>query len=71
VPYRQLHPVALLGEIFLRETAAGIALLERRAENSKRFLKGTEVNDSKNGTVAEIVLPTCRLISRLAVRRAR
>jgi RND superfamily putative drug exporter len=40
------------------ETAAGISLLERRAENSGRFLKGTDVNYSKDGTVAEIVLPT-------------
>ena len=32
--------------------------LKRRAENSDNFVTGTEVNYSKDGTVAEIVIPT-------------
>ena len=40
------------------EAAAGIALLRRRAENSKYVRPGMEVNYSKDGTVAEIVIPT-------------
>jgi uncharacterized membrane protein YdfJ with MMPL/SSD domain len=40
------------------EVAAGIALLQRRAENSDRVLKGTEVKYSRDGTVAEVIIPT-------------
>jgi RND superfamily putative drug exporter len=40
------------------EPAAGISLLQRRAENSENFLKGTEVTYSDDGTVAKIALPT-------------
>jgi uncharacterized membrane protein YdfJ with MMPL/SSD domain len=40
------------------EAAAGIALLQRRAANSKYVRPGMEVNYSKDGTVAEIVIPT-------------
>jgi uncharacterized membrane protein YdfJ with MMPL/SSD domain len=40
------------------ETAAGISLLERRAESSDKFRTGIEVNYSKDGKVAEIVIPT-------------
>jgi RND superfamily putative drug exporter len=38
--------------------AAGIALLQRRANNSDNVLPGTEVNYSRDGTVAEVVIPT-------------
>jgi uncharacterized membrane protein YdfJ with MMPL/SSD domain len=38
--------------------AAGISLLERRAKNSDSVLPGTEVNYSKDGTVAEVAIPT-------------
>jgi uncharacterized membrane protein YdfJ with MMPL/SSD domain len=38
--------------------AAGIALLQRRAQNSDSVLPGTEVNYSKDGTVAEVAIPT-------------
>jgi uncharacterized membrane protein YdfJ with MMPL/SSD domain len=40
------------------EPAAGIALLQRRAENSTNVLKGTEVEYSNDGTVAKISIPT-------------
>jgi uncharacterized membrane protein YdfJ with MMPL/SSD domain len=40
------------------DVAAGISLLQRRAANSDKVLKGTEVNYSKDGKVAEIVIPT-------------
>jgi uncharacterized membrane protein YdfJ with MMPL/SSD domain len=40
------------------EVAAGIALLQRRAENSDKVLKGTEVKYSRDGTVAEVIIPT-------------
>jgi RND superfamily putative drug exporter len=40
------------------EPAAGISLLQRRAENSKNVLKGTEVKYSTDGTVARISIPT-------------
>jgi uncharacterized membrane protein YdfJ with MMPL/SSD domain len=41
------------------DVAAGISLLQRRAANSDKMLKkGTEVNYSKDGKVAEIVIPT-------------
>jgi uncharacterized membrane protein YdfJ with MMPL/SSD domain len=37
---------------------AGISLLQRRASNSDSVLPGTEVNYSRDGTVAEVVIPT-------------
>jgi uncharacterized membrane protein YdfJ with MMPL/SSD domain len=40
------------------KAAAGISALVRRAESSDRFVKGTEIKYSKNGKVAEIVIPT-------------
>jgi uncharacterized membrane protein YdfJ with MMPL/SSD domain len=40
------------------EAAAGISLLQRRANNSDNVRPGTEVNYSKDGTVAEVVIPT-------------
>jgi uncharacterized membrane protein YdfJ with MMPL/SSD domain len=40
------------------EAAAGISLLQRRAESSKDVLKGTEVTYSDDGTVAKIAIPT-------------
>jgi len=40
------------------EAAAGISLLQRRAESSDRVLKGGEVNYSEDGTIAEVVIPT-------------
>ena len=40
------------------EVAAGISLLQRRAENSDNVLKGTEVKYSADGTVAEVIIPT-------------
>jgi uncharacterized membrane protein YdfJ with MMPL/SSD domain len=40
------------------EVAAGIALLQRRAESSDKVLPGSEVNYNDAGTVAEVVIPT-------------
>ena len=38
--------------------AAAIGQLERRAQSAPHVLKGTEVNYSKDGTVAEVSIPT-------------
>ena len=53
------------------EAAAGIALLQRQAENSEDVLKGTEVTYSDDGTVALVVDPDRRQRQRRRVHRRR